>query len=75
MIQDNALHTSYTGPNLFCHALSMVLGDHIEGEVGVSQLMSRFGEEEIDFNAYKKVSFQGAGIGEIVKAMMIGKMA
>jgi hypothetical protein len=53
----------------------MVLGDHIEGEVGVSQLMSRFGEEEIDFNAYKKVSFQGAGIGEIVKAMMIGKMA
>ena len=54
------------------HALSMAIDDQIEGEVGVQK--ARHEETEVNFNAYKKVSFNGKGLGEVVKAMLVLKM-
>jgi hypothetical protein len=58
----------------FMHAFSMIVDDAIELEVGFMK-EKKDEDEEVNVHAYKKVSFNGAGLGEVVKAALIAKAA
>lgn len=59
----------------FMHAFSMIVDDAIELEVGVMKEKKDEERGDVNFHAYKKVSVNGAGIGEVVKAALIAKAA
>jgi hypothetical protein len=57
------------------HALSMAIDDSVEAEIGLSKEYQEEGDLAVNFHAYKKVSFNGAGLGEVIKAALIAKAA
>ena len=59
----------------FMHALSMAIDDSVEAEIGLSKEHQEEGDLAVNFHAYKKVSFNGAGLGEVIKAALIAKAA
>ena len=55
----------------FMHALSMAIDDSVEAEIGLSKEHQEEGDLAVNFHAYKKVSFNGAGLGEVIKAVAL----